>query len=148
MVVFLPSQRPSSTTTRIKTFPLLAPADSSLATQRPSSTTTRIKTQQDHPEQTTHPLLKDHHPQQQGLRQNNAQICTVSTAQRPSSTTTRIKTRMFYTINKKNNSQRPSSTTTRIKTVCCSNQLNYGTELKDHHPQQQGLRQINADLTN
>ena len=63
-------------------------------------------------------LLKDHHPQQQGLRPlEEIPQSTLLPPQRPSSTTTRIKTSALSS--KLPNlilAQRPSSTTTRIKT--------------------------------
>ena len=63
-------------------------------------------------------ILKDHHPQQQGLRQSGLHPeRPLAQSQRPSSTTTRIKTSLLPAINLATGiSQRPSSTTTRIKT--------------------------------
>ena len=61
--------------------------------------------------------LKDHHPQQQGLRRRGT---------------------VLYISNQC--SQRPSSTTTRIKTLSTNSESSEYRFLKDHHPQQQGLR--------
>ena len=87
------STRPSSTTTRIKTYPFLltsswyrvrdhlplqqglrrssgATGKSTSSCTRPSSTTTRIKTQAPTIPPITNPTVRDHLPLQQGLRHN------------------------------------------------------------------------------
>ncbi len=89
-----PSQRPSSTTTRIKTPLGVCRFGIPAYPQRPSSTTTRIKTSDRLTVGIPPGELRDHLPLQQGLRLQSICLDQIhwSSAQRPSSTTTRIKT--------------------------------------------------------
>ncbi len=87
-----------------------------LQASRPSSITTRIKTFTMRLRFSGVSSLRDHHPLQQGLRRSLMMSSLVVTS-RPSSITTRIKT-IIETLASLgfNCSSRPSSITTRIKT--------------------------------
>ena len=93
-------------------------------------------------------VLRDHLPEEQGLRHDYVTRMKYScTSQRPSSRRTRIKTSHWRMNSAVFRSQRPSSRRTRIKTPKLKYKESEYQKLRDHLPEEQGLRQSRKDTS-